>query len=183
MSWLPIRCKYSTSSIRFDMLVVDEHHVDRVDVRRLVRLDQPQLKACQRCEVRAPDQRELLRLQDEERVELVEPVLMDGERVLELVQLLLRTHHVALHRADLRVDDGDLFREDALLHLRVRDLVVEGRDALVDHPFLAMDVAAGRRSGEHERAEDAQEKTASHLERGSSGGRSTPAVARRNRRL
>ena len=87
-----------------------EHHVDLVHAGRLVGLDQPALEPPERDVVRASQQIQLARLQDEQLVERVEPALVHGQLRLENVQLRLRLRDVALQEPNLHGHDGDLLR-------------------------------------------------------------------------
>ena len=108
---------------------------------------------------------QLARLQREELRHPVEPPLRSGELALERVQLILCARDVVLERDDLVADDGDLLREDALLRLRVPDLRLERRDALVDVPLLAVDVVAAAGAATISRRGKTEQQAARHRRR------------------
>jgi hypothetical protein len=142
-----------------------ENDVEHVDARRLVRVDHAALESRERNAVVAAELHELARLLREHCRHAVEPPLRRSQLTLERVQSILRTRDVVSERGDLRVDNGDLLREDALLRLRVRDLRVERGDAVVDLALLAMNVACGCRRGEQQHTGQSEQQAARHWTR------------------
>ena len=129
-----------------------EDHVERRRLVGLVYVDEPLPEHVHRCRVLALEEHESLRLEREQRVQRVEPLLVEREVGLHRLQPQRDVPHAPLERADASGVVGDLATQ-ALLALLLRgDLRVERGDPRLDLLPLR-DVVAERRSGEDEQDE------------------------------
>jgi hypothetical protein len=131
-----------------------DDHLHQRRIVRLVQVDHPQVELVQRGRVGARQEVEPLGLERVQRVELVEPPLVQLEITLEQPQLLRDVAHPCLEVADVAREPADLLLQPRLLLSRGRQLRL--------HLAQRMPVVAGGRRREQQAADGQDRETARH---------------------